>query len=702
VRPANLGQASPAAAQPSSAPLPPVRPAGFGQASAAQQPGAQINIPMFDVNAMPSRPVTPTPSPNAAPLAAAAAIPVSLPPASTPDSAALNAAASIPVQPPAASAPQAEEGPWTLYQTAQPSQPAPAVTRDPWERPTAADTLAAEGPWTLYQTAHPSQPAVTRDPWERPANNDDKPWLDYQPAQPATQQNGPRVFGQAANLDDPYANASTLDDVKAIGRTADNAVRNTVDGMTLGYGNKVAAGLDALTGRSPDYASALNAERAQSAQAMAQSPGGIGTAEQIAGMALPAGAIGRGAAAIGDAATALPFGLGRFAASPLVQASATGAAVGGLNAAGNDQDVAPNAVLGALAGAGGNAVARTVAPILAGPTVTAAAPSTQAFKAAAQSAYGDAFQPGHVIAPEALQRLSGAIRTTMAENAYDPALQPRGVAIVNHVDGWPASGVSTTGAAPPSAGATLKDLNILRQKAAQMYDWQNPNSGRIGGLVKGQIDQFVNGLTPADIAGAASPGDATAALGRARQAWTTYAKSNDLDEAVANAQDKAGRAIFPNANLDKLTRDAIAKVRDSRSNWTPDELAALNEAAAGTPTQRALRMVGALAPTNPISAAVHLVGGVPGALATGGLSALAQGAGMAAGFGGKAAANRLTANAVNNLSNIIRSGGASPTTVAPMGPRVASPLAALLMGSGVNALQPAQPYGPGLGATFAQ
>jgi hypothetical protein len=42
------------------------------------------------------------------------------------------------------------------------------------------------------------------------------------------------VFGQAANLDDPYANASTLDSAKAIGHTADNAVRNVVDGMTLG------------------------------------------------------------------------------------------------------------------------------------------------------------------------------------------------------------------------------------------------------------------------------------------------------------------------------------------------------------------------------------------------------------------------------------------------------------------------------------
>jgi hypothetical protein len=41
-----------------------------------------------------------------------------------------------------------------------------------------------------------------------------------------------------------------------------------------------------LTGRSSGCASALNAERARSMQAIAQSPDGVGTAEQILGMAL--------------------------------------------------------------------------------------------------------------------------------------------------------------------------------------------------------------------------------------------------------------------------------------------------------------------------------------------------------------------------------------------------------------------------------
>jgi hypothetical protein len=651
------------------APLPPARPADLGQASPAQQ----ITLPQFDATPspapMPSRPVTSTPSPNAAALGAAASIPANLPPASSPgaDSAALNAAASIPVQLPTASAQQAAEGPWTLYQTTQPSQPAPAVTRDPWERP---------------------------------ANNDDKPWLDYQPAQPATQQNAPRAWGQAANLDDPYAKASLADSAAAIGRAADNAVRNTVGGMTLGYGDKIAAGLDALTGRSPDYASALAAERAQSAQAMAQSPGGVGTAEQIAGMALPAGAIGRGAAALGEAAGALPFGLGRFAASPLAQASGTGAAVGGLNAAGNDQAVAPNAVLGALAGAGGNALARTVAPLLAGPAATAAAPSTQAIKDAAQAAYGEAFQPGHVIAPEALQRLSGAIKSTMAENAFDPALHPGGMAVVNRIDGFLAPGAPATGGGPQNAGTTLQGLDTLRRVAGLMGEG-GPSAGRLGGLVQGNVDQFVNGLTPGDIVGASNPADSAAALAKARQTWATYSKARDLDDAVAGARAKGDTAMFPGATVDAATRKAVASLRDSRANWSPDELGGLNEVAKGSPTQRALRMVGALAPNSPISALLH-AGGLIGGIATGGLGTAGSLGTMATGLAARTAANRLTNSAVANLSNIIRSGGASPAISPAMGPSVTSPLAALLTGSGVSAFQPAQPYAPGLGAVFAQ
>jgi hypothetical protein len=112
--------------------------------------------------------------------------------------------------------------------------------------------------------------------------------------------------------------------------------------------------------------------------------------------------------------------------------------------------------------------------------------------------------------------------------------------------------------------------------------------------------------------------------------------------------------------------------------------------------RRALAFIGKLAPTNSTMAGLHAVLGGGGAFATGGASIPASAAFGAGTLGARAAANNMTANAANRLGNIIRSGGA-PITIAPMGPRVASPLATLLMGSGVNAVQRRSPMRRGSG-----
>ena len=63
------------------------------------------------------------------------------------------------------------------------------------------------------------------------------------------------------------------------------------------------------------------------------------------------------------------------------------------------------------------------------------------------------------------------------------------------------------------------------------------------------------------------PADSAEALARARQAYSTYSKANDLDEAVANAKSKSeGRDAQP-GSIGKLTGQAIAKLRAGRSDW---------------------------------------------------------------------------------------------------------------------------------------
>jgi hypothetical protein len=287
----------------------------------------------------------------------------------------------------------------------------------------------------------------------------------------------------------------------------------------------------------------------------------------------------------------------------------------------------------------------------------------------------------------------------MADNAYHPALHPGGAAVVDGLNALPTPGAAATGGLQ-NAGATLQGLDTLRRMAGQMgQNGQNPSAGRLGSLVQGNIDQFINGLGPADIVGASNPADAAASLARARQAYTTYSKASDLDGAVAGARNRAEQAQIPNANLDPQLRNAVAKVRDSRKDWSPDELAALDEAAKGTPTQRALRVVGQYLN----SQGAHFAGGGLGFAAGGPVgAAIGSMVSSAPSAIAKGFASRLTNSAIDRAGNIVRSGGALPSTIAPMGPSATSPLAALLMGSGVSASQPAQPYALGLGAAFAQ
>ena len=117
----------------------------------------------------------------------------------------------------------------------------------------------------------------------------------------------------------------------------------------------------------------------------------------------------------------------------------------------------------------------------------------------------------------------------MADNAYHPALHPGGAAVIDGLNALPTPGASAAGAGPQNAGATLQGLDTLRRTAGQMGQNGQYLAGRIGALVQGNIDQFINGLGPAGIVGASNPADSAAALARARQTYTTYSKANDLD-----------------------------------------------------------------------------------------------------------------------------------------------------------------------------
>ena len=234
----------------------------------------------------------------------------------------------------------------------------------------------------------------------------------------------------------------------------------------------------------------------------------------------------------------------------------------------------------------------------------------------------------------------------------------------------------------------MQGLDNLRRVAGLMGEG-GPSAGRLGGLVQGQIDQFVNGLSPADIVGATDPAAAAASLNSARSAWQTYSKASDLDNAVAGARAKGDMALIPGSTVDAATRNAVARLRDSRASWSPDSSKRSTRSPKGR-RRSGLWVVGALAPNSPITALMH-AGGLIGGLATGGVGT--AGLYITRNDGDGASGQSRGEQAHGKRGRFAREFDplgwrCSPTAAPSVFPRVASPLSAALVNSLFPLLRP--------------
>ena len=307
-------------------------------------------------------------------------------------------------------------------------------------------------------------------------------------------------------------------------------------------------------------------------------------------MAAPAGAIGKGVAAVGDAASALPI-VGRALASPFVQAAATGAGTGALDATGHDQSAAMGALVGAGAGAGGQLAAKAATGLVSkaagmfNPAVMI--PTEAALKQAAQGVYQGVDNAGVSLTSQAAQKLADAIEQTKAARSAHPANEP-GVAAV---DSAVAKFLTAPGATP-----SLADIDAVRQAAGNMSG--SPSSLSLGSAIKSAIDNHLDALTPnaQNVVNGDLPG-ALDAWKNARGLWSSFRKS----EAVTNAQDAASLnagASGIGGNINNATRQQAKALLNSGTKWTPDEEAALRQIVQGTTVGNALRAIGGLAPTS--------------------------------------------------------------------------------------------------------
>lgn len=446
---------------------------------------------------------------------------------------------------------------------------------------------------------------------------------------------------------------------------AEGLIGSAFQGVTFGAGDEIAAGLKAAVNpfnASEVYNDQLERTRSRNEQFREQSPV-ASTAAEIGG-ALPTAFIPLGA--LGRAAQ------GGSAATRALAGGAIGAGQGATYAfnagEGGFEDRASDAVTGAaLGGALGAAapaiggVARRGAQALANRGATRAtianAPTTQELRASAAKLFDSASKDGVSVTPAAFRSAVDDIAQYAANEGLDPTLHPGATAALKRL---------TQAVDDPNQTASVETLRRVLGSAARS---SAPDEGRIASGMIDRLDDFMDNLTPDQISGGDPASIAT--LKQARELWGRMRRSEMVDEALELAGDSAG-SVGVGGNINNAARQKLRAILASptkRRGFSEQELAALREVVRGTPTQNALRLLGALAPQR---------GGLPlvmnvGAAGTTGMATVPL---SSAAAGAKMLADRGTQNSTRFAQALIASGGnLPPAQISPQSGRLAELLA---------------------------
>lgn len=267
--------------------------------------------------------------------------------------------------------------------------------------------------------------------------------------------------------------------------------------------------------------------------------------------------------------------------------------------------------------------------------------TTAELKAAAKSFYKQAEDAGVVVKPEAIRPLATDIFQTISKEGLDPTLHPRATAAMKRIDDV------------ADQPLTFQTLEILRRVANAAGKGIDKDEGRIAGIIKDKIDDFMSGLSEKDIVA----GDAKVAaemLPKARDLWSKVAKLEHVENLVERA--KLSAPNFSGSGMENALRTefrALAKNARAMRTFTPQEQKAIKKIAMGTAGSNAARQAGKFAPTGVVST---VLSGGAGATVGGPVGAVAL---PAAGYLARRLATAMTERYIKQLETTIRNGGDS-------------------------------------------
>lgn len=424
-----------------------------------------------------------------------------------------------------------------------------------------------------------------------------------------------------------------------LGGAADDMARIIANGATLGAADKFAG---YMGGKGETVERGLTNEARDRA-------GSAAIAGDVIGALGPGTVAAKGGAAlVGAVAPKVAAGagiLGRTAGMGVV-----GAGLGAGEAAIKDEDIGKGALIGGLAGAGGNlageAISAGVGKIAGAFNKPPKIPTNPELRAAADKAYKAADDAGVIFTPQGVQRAGTTIQSELADLGFLPANQPRVAAVLGELEKASAN------------NNTLKGLDQVRRMAGGAFDPTNPASNKMLAKVVKGIDDLVENPGAGEVIAQDAKAGATA-IKEARDYWSRLRKSEALGEAVAKAERRAA-STGSGGNSDNAIRQNVRGILDSKSKsrgYSADEMAAAEAVVRGSAGQNMARLAGKLSPVgNGLMAAL----GIAGTAANPMLAAV-----PAIGGAAKYIADKATPNKVEMLSKIIRAGGDKSAAVAP-------------------------------------
>lgn len=240
-------------------------------------------------------------------------------------------------------------------------------------------------------------------------------------------------------------------------------------------------------------------------------------------------------------------------------------------------------LVGALStGAGANVVRNVNAAAKAEKLI----PSIEKIKEVSSGLYDAADNAGLIISAPKMRQEASKLEGILADKGIDKTLHPKAFAAMNRF-------IKT------KDNVTLKGIETLRRIASDATTATDKADRRMARIVVDHIDDFVNKLKPSDTMGV-DPTAATKMLSTARDLWKKSAKAQTVEDLITKAKNNPEGVLgFEDAvksQFNKLANNARGMAR-----FSPEEQAAIKKVAKGEPIQNIQRLIGKMAPTNPLA-----------------------------------------------------------------------------------------------------